>query len=420
MSISKADKLESYQFFILQLIVFSLPFYRQLVPPFIALFTLVALMRIEWQGLKRSYKKWKSIIWICSSFYLVHLLSLLINTDYIVYGLVDLETKFSLLLFPWVIFLSMQLNEERIQSLMQIFLFANLTALIICFSRAGYHFFSEGDSSYFYYHKLSYFRHPGYFALYLNVCIILATTFIFYLRDRLNYWYFILILIFIIGIYQLASRNAILSMFGILGFNFFYFVIPSLKWRKSFITFLAVIALSTLIINNASFVSKRFESANNQLNESFSEDDDLQDNRSGDVRLLIWKEAIYLAVHHPFLGVGVGDIKEELMARYKEQNIEKAQIKRYNAHNQYLQSAAAIGLPGLLALLGMLAIPFFFAIKHKLYLNGMFVFACSFSFLTESILERQDGVVFFSLFTIFMWYNFDNRIGVLPKYLQKL
>jgi len=72
--------------------------------------------------------------------------------------------------------------------------------------------------------------------------------------------------------------------------------------------------------------------------------------------------------------------------------------RRYNFHNQYLQTFGTIGIFGFLVLIYLLVMPFITAIKKLDYLVAIFLFIICSSFLTESMLERQAGVAFFAFF----------------------
>jgi O-antigen ligase len=80
----------------------------------------------------------------------------------------------------------------------------------------------------------------------------------------------------------------------------------------------------------------------------------------------------------------------------------------HNAHNQYLQTWMENGLPGLMLFLFCLLFPFL----EKKLTSTHIVFLLIFSLmcLTESIGERQKGIVFFTLFqTLFTAFDSAKR-----------
>jgi len=72
--------------------------------------------------------------------------------------------------------------------------------------------------------------------------------------------------------------------------------------------------------------------------------------------------------------------------------------KNYNAHNQYLSSWLIGGLFSFLALVFLLGRNFFLSVKHNNHLLFLVVTFYMIVMFTENILEREDGVIFFSLF----------------------
>jgi len=72
--------------------------------------------------------------------------------------------------------------------------------------------------------------------------------------------------------------------------------------------------------------------------------------------------------------------------------------RHYNAHNQYIDTFVALGLPGLLVLLALLLWPFIYAIKKGHYLLLSLVLILLVSLFFESMINRQAGVMFFAFF----------------------
>jgi O-antigen ligase len=80
----------------------------------------------------------------------------------------------------------------------------------------------------------------------------------------------------------------------------------------------------------------------------------------------------------------------------------------YNFHNQYIETIVRTGLPGLVILIGILAI-FAMQPRERLFAPKEFIWIVTAFFLTESALERQAGIVFCCLF-LFSYYNDDNQV----------
>lgn len=117
-------------------------------------------------------------------------------------------------------------------------------------------------------------------------------------------------------------------------------------------------------------------------------------------RQKIWRAAVNLISQSPFWGYGIGDVQEALNNTYKSTD-----VKGLNAHNQYFQFILNYGLVICLML-------FFFTFKvvKQCILNKQSILFFSwlillFFCLTESILNRQWGVVLFAFILNFSIYS---------------
>ncbi|WNJ16877.1 O-antigen ligase family protein [Pontibacter sp. G13] len=109
------------------------------------------------------------------------------------------------------------------------------------------------------------------------------------------------------------------------------------------------------------------------------------------VREYIWGIASELIAENP-MGYGLGQSQRQLEALYAEQGFRG---KGMNAHNQYLESALAIGIPGLIIMLIGGGYLLLWAFKTRNFVLFAFLGLMAMSNLTESILQRQVGVMIF-------------------------
>ncbi|MGB3617034.1 MAG: O-antigen ligase family protein [Catalinimonas sp.] len=117
---------------------------------------------------------------------------------------------------------------------------------------------------------------------------------------------------------------------------------------------------------------------------------------SSNLRVLIWQGALTTAADRPWLGAGTGDGNAELFETYAEQAFEWGVAYRFNAHNQYLQTTLALGVVGLLVLALHLGTGLRLAWRRGDRLFAAFVLITALCWLTESMLERQKGVVLYA------------------------
>ncbi len=125
--------------------------------------------------------------------------------------------------------------------------------------------------------------------------------------------------------------------------------------EKNILKYLGLLLIPFLILFSVAFPimgSDQFglQKGDNQiLGERIRSIIDLEET-SNNGRLAIWKKTVASIIHHPLLGVGIGNFPTVL-----SQSTDLAKAGS-SAHNLYLHIAAEIGLIGLLAALGILAI----------------------------------------------------------------
>ena len=381
----------------LSLLVFALPLYHKAIPIIVAVSLVLVAFSSSWNEKVRLFKERKRSILLFSSFYVIHLLGMIWSTNQS-FGWFDMEIKLSLLLFPLILMTSNVINPQNLYKFLWSFMIGCLVAVFVCYGYATWRYFTEvpnpdEDVNYFFYGEFSIFHHAGYFSMYLNVAVGVLINFIFDQKNKVKINHFVILAIFIVTIFQLAARSGIISLCLLIVYTFIYLIFPRFKWFNSFIGFVVTVGIASLIIYNYNPVLLRFQKAKDALLE---QQEDLQESSAG-IRRGIWLAAMPHIQDNWLLGVGTGDVKDVLVSSYEAKGIKKAYLSRLNAHNQYIQTALALGLVGLTILLANLVIPFVRAFKHGSFLYCMFLFVVAFNFITESALETQAGVVFFAM-----------------------
>lgn len=126
---------------------------------------------------------------------------------------------------------------------------------------------------------------------------------------------------------------------------------------------------------------------------------------STNIRYTIYNLAQELIVESPIYGFGIGDYNNKLDEKYIE-NGDKILIEgSYNAHNQYFSLLLMGGVVALLAFLIMMGMNLVFAIRFNNELLILVLIFYGIVMLTENILEREQGVIFFSFFLNFFTIN---------------
>ena len=97
---------------------------------------------------------------------------------------------------------------------------------------------------------------------------------------------------------------------------------------------------------------------------------------STSIRILVWSFSLNLIKSNPIIGVGTGDIKDELIKLYKKEGYPILVKRQYNSHNQYLQTAAALGIPTLIVLLLMFISPLLVRWRRFTFFSSISFYHC--------------------------------------------
>jgi glycosyltransferase involved in cell wall biosynthesis len=122
-------------------------------------------------------------------------------------------------------------------------------------------------------------------------------------------------------------------------------------------------------------------------------------NNPDSMRKGIWSCSLFVIQQNPWLGVGLGDFQVVLNDCYAQEGYALALERQFNTHNQYLQIWLSAGLLPMLALLATMLSQIIIGWVTRQRMHLAFGVMMALVFLTENVLERQDGVFFFVFFT---------------------
>lgn len=242
---------------------------------------------------------------------------------------------------------------------------------------------------------------PHYFGLYLNFAYGIVLAWFFrgeYLLQR-RWLSLVSLSLFLVMIILLAVRMQYLVFFAI---NIMILFLAARQSGKSKALKLIGIPIIVLLLGLAVFPGPRgrlMDSVNEMI--SFRE---MVNNKQTNPRKFLWRDGYQVAKEHWLIGTGTGaadaalhdKLKDEKAVFWDGRDTFTLSDTTYNYHNAYLQHWAAHGLIGLALLLALFVVPF---LKKKVGVEeAVFLLACALSFVTESMLQRQAGVLFFTLF----------------------
>ena len=126
-------------------------------------------------------------------------------------------------------------------------------------------------------------------------------------------------------------------------------------------------------------------------------------------RLEYWRVSKEIIKDNPLFGVGTGDVPTTFETKYKA--IPNSLDKKYQlrSHNQYLSTAIALGLIGLVLFFIFILYPAPIAFKERNYFYLICLCISLLSFFSEDTLETQDGVFFCAFLTNFFLFSSRNR-----------
>lgn len=330
------------------------------------------------------------------------------------------EYKMSLIAIP-VLFI---LNKEAIfkvrKKILTFFVLGSFLAVLICFINALYNSIGYNTSGLYFSSKIleefslansilyggnhffathfSVLHQTVYFSMYLTFAILIVVEYPF--KKPIVNWSFISV--FIIAIICILNRASYLIFFLLTLFLVFK------KIKSSYIkifTILVLIICGLGVYNLNPRMKRSILNVKTFLNNK--EQDESKRNElinNIDRRFLLWDEAIEVSKKNYFFGLGLGDVEEELNARFKKKSLNH--LIGLNVHNQYLQALIEFGLIGLILLLLM----FYYTYKYapRVYTNTLgisFIILIGVNFLFESMFSRYSGlsfiVFFYCLFTNF-------------------
>jgi O-antigen ligase len=229
---------------------------------------------------------------------------------------------------------------------------------------------------------------PIYFSMFCN----LAVAFLLFGNHVQRKPLRLALVIYLCGfIILVASKMGIICMVLIL---LAWFVLAARTWMTIGIIALGLIAVAWIGLVKIPFLKERFK-FNTEIN--YPETDDKKWGSAG-FRLAIWSCAIQGIRESPILGYGTADGQAKLEEVYHERKFFRGFTDLYNPHNEFLSVALDLGIVGLVLVLAAIIIPTRGALADRDLLALCFSGIIFLNFLIECVLNRQKGIVFFSLF----------------------
>lgn len=392
----------SYQDIIIILFILS-TFFLQIVHGPIIVLMLIGLFfkREERLNVKKRISINNPSIWFVI-YFLLHLLGIIYSSNQNL-GWLDISMKLSMLLFPLFFLFTSKVSFNRF---MDLFSFIGSLSVVVCLFIMAYKMFFLNHNVLKTEDEFSVFLHRSYQSIYWCIGAIWCLFQLLYFERKIMN--FCLTLLLSVGTIFTYSKVGILCLLFSICIALFLLVFRLRLYKVAFITSFFIF-LSLIGINHVT--KKPMARFNVMINSIFTSTPDKSD--SNNIRLTVWSSSVDIITENPFFGVGTGDVKQAIKKRSLVLGNKEIAEKNFNAHNQFLNSGVALGIPALLILLGVFVSGFTFILRfHKSRLVvGLILFSIFLFMLTESGFERQAGIVPFTfLICLLGCRSFDSSV----------
>lgn len=386
---------------------------QKIIPTVIVLWILANIPFLQISFITgRSWKSTFGLIILILPF-LIYLISLLYDPEKrIIYSL--LERKLSLLFFPLIFFYStFRLKSADFQKLFNVFTLAVFAELlwvnlaVFLFSKHSVCYPGE-DFIFNYRQQFEHYSgiHPTYmsmfvfFALLLNIDIMVRRQPV---NEMLNIWvrYGFCLVLFVAGI-LLGARTPLIA--AVIAIVFFLFLKKGLSKK-----ILVVVGIGFVLSTAAILITPGFKNRITEFKELQWRPPVFNEENTANIRIGIYLCSWQLLKENWVKGVGPGQLQKALNYCYSAYPAKVYDNKNYNTHNEFLNSWLSLGIAGFIAFIMTLIFPLFYALKQKDYLYAgflVFFFICC---MTENLLSRQMGVVFYALFNSLFAFRLFNE-----------
>lgn len=361
-------------------------------------------LQLKWQLLKE-----RPFILLMIAYYLLHVISLLWSADK-QEAAAQLAIRLPVFILPLAVGTLLIEEELKDRLLLGIVLVTTILAVIslgLSFSQYS----QTGNSGYLYNDSLT--VHFRLQSIYMAMLVNLVITGIFYLLHRKalvqplqGLLYLSLIILFTYH-FLLASRSAMLLLYGGLFVYAFYSIIQKRKYLEGATLVLGLLIgtfmlfkffpktvqrFKELAYTNFTFESKAAESHYDMKLDSTQWN-------GANTRLALWQCGWELVQKNMLTGVGVGDRVSEMNKIYAARKFTMAIQTKKNVHNSYLDAWLTFGLAGfVLFLFAFALLPLLYTLRsgnvYDLFIVTVFVV----SMLFEVYLGRSFGCMLVGFF----------------------
>jgi O-antigen ligase len=376
----------------LYLFAFLIPIYPKLYTLSMLLFVAEVILKTKPLAthFKRNIQTSSPLLWMIL-FFVLHLFGSFYSTN-TSFAWMDIGMKISFFFIPVIfIFFPIQVSWKKF---MFSFFIGALASVFIAFSVALYHYFETGNDIHFKESYLSHWMHRSYWASYLTIGFLISFKHFLWRASKVYYVFGIVSLLFFMTTLLTGSKMGIITLFVVAICLLLIWIVTQRKWIPGLIILVVLCGSSIFVAFKSPILTQRIAATNHYL--SNLDNLNVNSTESNTTRIFMWRTATELIQENWLIGTGTGDIKDELQKRNYEKGYVGVADKKFNVHNQYLQTFATLGLFGLITLIAMLFLPLFkgretstsYSLEKK-----MIILILILSLIPESFFETQAGIV---------------------------
>ncbi|MEB8346295.1 O-antigen ligase family protein [Flavobacteriaceae bacterium KMM 6898] len=367
---------------------------------------IVALLFANWLFFVKGFKALNEIpkgTILLFVFFALFLLGL-VHTNNISGQIKFIGRNISYLLIP-LSFIGVRLSNEMVSNIKKCFIFSLIACVLFANLYAIIDYFASGEIEIFLtpsvYNKFTYYGltrvfknwHPTYVSLFLNISLLFS-FYEYYKKKKYIKWS-------LIGTITIINIFLLNSFIGIIAFSvIFYLFIFQLLYKNIKLllgTTVLIILIGGLLYMENPFHYPKIEKLKNT---TIKITDKKEERNTINLRLAKWKTSIDVFMNAPLLGTSNGDYKNTLYDQYIENDFLYCAEERYSSHNQFLYTLSANGIMGFTIIILILFSPLIRNRSKNIF--KLFLIICSIFFITEDILARQQGLVFFVFFYVLL------------------
>lgn len=322
-----------------------------------------------------------------SAYYMAHVLSMIYSTNWS-YGMATLETKISLLAVP--VLLSGIRWDRKLRNIVLWLYIATVlaTSLFSLVSTLIYYQIDLSDLSYFsWVLPMTVDLPPNYYSLFVVFALVILIFGTLEGDPKFSKSLAVPMAIYLLIFLALLSSRASFLAFFLIVLIYFgrqVFGTTGQARRRGIMAILVTCSIAVILAASVPYLKDRISQMARGV--------------QYDPRYPVFKTCLEIIWDYPVFGVGIGDVQDVLKERYQENNFQEAFINNYNPHNDLLQIQVTTGIVGTIIYLFLIVQ----ILKRAWTKRNIFMISFTVLYLitslTESVLERNKGVIFFAFF----------------------